>query len=290
MYQKNSDRCLEIAKKHISKRPDRAEPYYFATLIYKDRFSEANTIKSKYTNLSRSMSYAYRFDKKPVDILKEEVQWEYYKDELSKSALELIYELNREKLNERVVKLEKKYNRLMDKPIEKTKKKETKPIATIKSEFKNGEYFGLATGNEIIESADLEGEIQLLALINEERKAQGMEPLVWDENLAKAARYHACDLATQNYFNHNSHDKINGKLVEVAGTFDRIRKFYTASFANSENIAAGNSEPERTYNQWYNSPGHYKNMFNSSSRKVGIGVFYDKNSRYGYYWVFCTAL
>ena len=77
--------------------------------------------------------------------------------------------------------------------------------------------------------------------------------------------------------------------MEVGGTFSRIKKFYSKSFVNSENIAAGNESPQVTYEQWYNSPGHYENMTNPASNKVGLGVFYDANSTYGYYWVFCSA-
>lgn len=44
-----------------------------------------------------------------------------------------------------------------------------------------------------------------------------------------------------------------------------------------------------TCQQWYTSKGHYDNMFNSSSKKVGIGVCHIPRSPYGYYWVFCTA-
>ena len=116
-----------------------------------------------------------------------------------------------------------------------------------------------------------------------------MQPLIWEEDLARAARYHAYDLATQNYFDHNSYDRINGNLIEVGNTFTRIKKFYNETFVNSENIAAGNESAEGTYLQWYNSPGHYKNMFNKKSSKVGIGVFKSSESSYGYYWVFCTA-
>ena len=81
----------------------------------------------------------------------------------------------------------------------------------------------------------------------------------------------------------------NGKFVKIGGTFERIRLFYHDSFANSENIAAGNATPEETYQQWYESKGHNENMFNSSSTKVGIGYYHVPGRTYGHYWVFCTA-
>ena len=62
-------------------------------------------------------------------------------------------------------------------------------------------------------------EKEILAIINSERKKQGMQELIWEEDLARAARYHAYDLATQKYFDHNSYDRKNGKLIKVGGTF-----------------------------------------------------------------------
>ena len=116
-----------------------------------------------------------------------------------------------------------------------------------------------------------------------------MNPLEWEEDLAKACRYHAYDLGSQGYFDHNSFDRNKDNLFEVGGTFERIRKFYNDTFVNSENIAAGNEGVEGTFQQWYTSKGHYENMFNSSSKKVGIGVCHIPGSTFGYYWVFCTA-
>ena len=132
----------------------------------------------------------------------------------------------------------------------------------------SGQFYGMPKGTEIVTSHNFASEQKMLRLINLERKKQGMVELVWEEDLAKACRYHAYDLGSQNYFDHNSHDRINGELVEVGGTFTRIRSFYNETFVNSENIAAGNETAADTYQQWYNSKGHYENMFNKSSRKV----------------------
>jgi uncharacterized protein YkwD len=116
-----------------------------------------------------------------------------------------------------------------------------------------------------------------------------MDTLVWNDDLARACRYHANDMAAQDYFTHDSQDLVNGKTVSVGDAFERIGKFYSKTFVNSENIAAGSSDAAGTYDQWYNSPGHYDNMFNRSSKKAAIGMAKDPESPWGYYWVFCTA-
>ena len=143
--------------------------------------------------------------------------------------------------------------------------------------------------SENIISFDYNHEMDLLDLINRERLSQGMEELEWNDDLARACRYHAYDQGSQNYFDHNSMDRKDGKLNKVGDTFDRIRKFYSESHVNAENIAAGGMTPEEAYHDWFTSKGHYETMFNTSSKKVGIGVAHVPGSKYGYYWVLCTA-
>jgi uncharacterized protein YkwD len=126
-------------------------------------------------------------------------------------------------------------------------------------------------------------------LINQERVKMDLEPLKWDFSLTKAARYHKNDMATQRYFDHNTYHRIDGKLVKIGGTFTRIRKFNNLRFVNSENIAAGGRLAKDIYYQCYISKGHYDNMFNKTSKYVGIGVANNPDSPYKYYWVFCTA-
>ncbi len=78
--------------------------------------------------------------------------------------------------------------------------------------------------------------------------------------------------------------------MRVGGSFERIEKFYDETLVNAENIAAGNSSAQATYQQWYTSKGHNENMFNSESRLVGIGLYYSPDAPFNYYWVLCTAL
>lgn len=303
LHAKDPAKCLETSKRYMDLFPDNPASYYFASIIFDERADKSKTVQGKYRNLKKAIGYAVTFEEKDNDDLASEVSWDDFRLKLTESSRETIEQLELEN--------ETKYSSDLLATLQKfdedvTVTLVTNTVAHTTSEAKKVEvlnnseavkvgknstlkFFGLPKGNEIVESADLAGEQAVLELINKERVRQGMAKLEWDENLARAARYHAYDLATQDYFDHDSHDRTNDKLVEVGGTFERIRKFYSASFVNSENIAAGNSTAEATYQQWFDSPGHYANMFNSASRKVGLGVFYDENSTYGYYWVFCTA-
>ena len=83
----------------------------------------------------------------------------------------------------------------------------------------------------------------------------------------------------QNYFSHTS---LNGDQPS-----DRACDacFNAACSANiiAENIAAGNSTAQATFNQWQNSPGHNANMLNSSYIVIGIGRA-TGGGTYGTYW------
>lgn len=301
LYNQNLSRCLEVSKRYIQLFPDQPAPYYFAAISYRDKSEVSRTLRGKYLNLNRCVGYAVKFEATDNEEIVEEVIWSDVKSDIESRASDVIEELQSEKqfgmsklLSIRLSGL----NGETEVPIleDKTLLAENESAADVKSHeaiFVDANsdlmFNGLPTGREIVTSADLPGEREVLRLVNAERKKKGQKPLIWDEKLARAARYHSYDLATQNYFNHSSYDRKDGKLVKVGGTFDRIKMFYSDSFVNSENIAAGNKSANATYLQWYNSKGHYDNMFNPESGKVGIGVFYDASSPFGYYWTMCTA-
>jgi len=311
VYQKNPDKCLELAKLYTKKFPKESEPYYFLTVINKDKYVATSSLSAQYGLMGQLLFYASCFDTRGKLSVKEQVSWNSTRQVVESEAQKLIKELIVNHYVEKSKKIAKKLHNLNSSypevPVElnpgnTAPKMVDVPSSNVDKDMElanldnfnahsNGKklYFGAPSGTEIIEPTNVSSEKELLKIINTARLSKGMKPLIWDENLSKAARYHAYDMASQAYFDHDSHDRVNNQLQKVADTFERIKKFYSASFVNSENIAAGSSTPEGTYNQWFNSPGHNKNMFNNSSKKVGIGLVHIPNSTYGYYWVFCTA-
>lgn len=288
LYQTSPERCLKMAEFYMDALKENPSPYYFASKIYFDDAQKGKTDRVQYSRLKKSIGYAIRFDELSNDAFKEEINWESYKNAIENYTTELNAKMEsdqaetfRSNLNAQLVKLNHK----------EAEDNSNTYIATENTfSGKVGEsYFGLPSGLENIPSYNLTSEQEMLDLINAERTRQGMDSLIWEEDLARAARYHAYDMANQDYFSHASYDKKGDRHYMVGMTFDRIKKFYSNGFVNSENIAAGNEDAHGTYNQWYNSKGHYENMFNAKSKNVGIGVCYDENSTYGYYWVFCTS-
>lgn len=298
-YAKDKDKCLSNSETFMKWFPNDPAAYYYASLIHFEKAQTQESTRKKYNELSKSLGYARKLELLKTQSFLEKVDWDTLTPHMAAFTEDIVSALEDEELYTLSSSISKKLDRF---DWEAAEREQTELVASTLSDesspenavstssYSNGQYFGIPSGTEMIPSFNMNSEREMLAYINEERAKQGMKPLVWEEKLAQAARYHAFDMGSQNYFDHNSYDRLNGKLVEVGETFERIRSFYHDSFVNSENIAAGNQGAKATYSQWYNSPGHYRNLFNSESGKVGIGVCYVSGSEYGYYWVFNTAL
>lgn len=298
MYLHAPQKCLDRATKWSSKHPDWPAPHFFLMRLSMDAYQQEQQELRKNRCLRQALSYARRLEKTKHAGFKQMPLYDSLKLQLHSYGNE---EYNQLLANDQLEKAQIVERKLKILDLEVIVKEENKkklapvdaPLPNISEyefiESANKFYFGIPSGDEMVESASLAAEKEVFRLINEERKKQGLTILKWDENLARAARYHAFDMATQHYFSHDSHDRVEQGLVQVGGTFERIRKFYTEGFPNSENIAAGNKSPYKTYMQWYHSRGHYLNMFNGTSTKGAIGLAYKPGSPYGWYWVFCTA-
>jgi uncharacterized protein YkwD len=152
----------------------------------------------------------------------------------------------------------------------------------------NGGFVGCATGNENVASSSPNFEAQVLELVNIERKKRRLKPLALAENLSRAARYHAKDMAEDDYFNHNTYDRIKGTLVQVnsCGTFDRARKFAPEYGFRAENISAGQTSPADVMKAWMSSTGHKANILSKNYTHIGIG-YYNTSKSYQHYWTQC---
>lgn len=298
LYLSNPELCLEKSKKYMDKKPSEGASYFFASSIYFDKVEQSHTLRGKYLQLRRAINYARKFDKIGTSELKEKVLWTDKLDEIQEKTTRLITALdknNQEDLSQELIANISKIESLEElkaTPIIEEIEITSTPIKAVqKTEFVKleNQYYGLPSGKELIVSASPENEKLMLERINKARVSKGLPPLAWNEDLAKASRYHAYDLGTQAYFDHKSCDRVNDELVEVGATFDRVKQFYSATHINSENIAAGHEGVDQTYMQWYNSKGHNQNLFNPDSRYIGIGVCYVPGSPYGYYWVMDTA-
>lgn len=113
-------------------------------------------------------------------------------------------------------------------------------------------------------------EKEVVRLVNEIRRENGLNPLTEDWELSRVARYKSQDMLDNKYFSHTS---------PVYGSpFTMIKNFGLSYRSAAENIAKGQSTPKAVVNAWMNSSGHRANILNASYKKIGVG--YVKNGQY----------
>ena len=100
--------------------------------------------------------------------------------------------------------------------------------------------------------------------LNEMRMLCGLDPVLIDPKLHNAARDHSKDMATKNFFAHES--PVPGKK----SPWDRAKLAGTT--ASAENIFAGDQSPKGANGGWFHSPGHHVNMF-GNHRRGGMGRY-----------------
>jgi uncharacterized protein YkwD len=115
---------------------------------------------------------------------------------------------------------------------------------------------------EAVASAE-EAEQAIFALLNQDRKAAGLPPLVWSDLAAKIARSHCEDM------------RDNGFVAHVSPTTGdasaRAEKAGLKTPVVLENVARAYS-PSEAETGLMNSPGHRANILSTEATNVGVGV------------------
>jgi uncharacterized protein YkwD len=125
-------------------------------------------------------------------------------------------------------------------------------------------------------------EQQVVELVNAQRWANGqLPPYKRASALDSAARYHSLDMGQDNYFQHDSYDRVSGSLVFVCYWYARVATFYSSVMG--ENIAAGYATPASVMDGWMNSSGHRANILSTTSWEIGVG-YASVSGGYGAYW------
>ncbi len=137
-----------------------------------------------------------------------------------------------------------------------------------------------------VPSSNLAYEQTVVEMVNTVRATQipPLPPLKRTAALDDAARYHATDLAVDNYFSHDSQDRVGGVLQVICNFSQRVTTYYTSWKTLSENIAAGYSTPAAAMAAWMGSDGHRANILRATSCEIGVG-YYQGSGDYYRYWV-----
>ena len=114
-------------------------------------------------------------------------------------------------------------------------------------------------------------EAEVVRLVNEIRRQNGLSSLTANWELSRVARYKSQDMLDNRYFSHNS---------PTYGTpFQMIKAFGLSYRTAGENIAKGYPSPQAVVNGWMNSSGHRANILNASYPQIGVGYVAQGN-----YW------
>jgi uncharacterized protein YkwD len=123
-------------------------------------------------------------------------------------------------------------------------------------------------------------ETAFVGLLNTYRAQNGLGAVSACVSLNRAAQGHSEDMRDNDYF---SHDGLNGSTPWARSCDACFDLGCGPQTAMAENIAAGNSGAQATFNQWKNSPGHNANMLGASFTIIGIGRA-TGGGTYGVYW------
>ena len=105
--------------------------------------------------------------------------------------------------------------------------------------------------------------------------------LTLNQKLFAAAKFHADDMATHNFFSHLGSNDSNVSM--------RVDNQNYQWSAVAENIAGGIDTPEQTIEDWMASPEHCRNIMNPIYTEFGLACEVNPHSDFGIYWTLVLA-
>jgi uncharacterized protein YkwD len=105
----------------------------------------------------------------------------------------------------------------------------------------------------------------VLVLLNQQRAAHRLEPLVVDPKLTQAASAHSADMLRRGYFSHNG----------PQGAWDRRIRRYVKRTAVGEILEWGAGTygtPQGIVSTWMHSSEHRRVILTPDLRRIGIGI------------------
>lgn len=137
---------------------------------------------------------------------------------------------------------------------------------------------GSATNNNESNSYIAEIEQAIFIRVNEERTANGLAPLSYNNTMESYGRIKSKDMGDRSYFDHANPE---GELITA-----QMKRDGVSYNAWGENIAyiQGDYNNSSLANQfmanWMNSQGHRENILSSNFTSIGVGVYKIGNTYY----------
>jgi uncharacterized protein YkwD len=119
---------------------------------------------------------------------------------------------------------------------------------------------------------------EIFRMTNEARAKKGHPPLKRSPQLDAVSQAHAVHMAERDFFEHEDPYGLSA--------WDRMEAADCPDYwLSGENIAAGYRNAAEAHQSWMDSGGHRKNIRRDEYEYIGIGVYYDEDSEFGWYWV-----
>ncbi len=131
-----------------------------------------------------------------------------------------------------------------------------------------------ATADSCIDSEEL----KVVNLINDYRAQNGLKPVALSQTVSAAAEHHSTSMAQNNYFSHDLTPE------GISWSQNMTNHGYTYNAYRGEILAGGQSTADQAFEGWRNSPTHNSVMLGKEFNVIGLGLVYDPNSTYKYYW------
>jgi uncharacterized protein YkwD len=122
--------------------------------------------------------------------------------------------------------------------------------------------------------------LDMLGRLNVIRERNTLHALRLDERLNRAAQLHSDDMASRNYFDHQTPE--GSRMTDRADAFGYRWRLLL------ENIATGQENPAEAVAGWMDSAGHRAAILNAKGRDAGMGHSYrppdDEIAGIRHYW------
>lgn len=133
-------------------------------------------------------------------------------------------------------------------------------------------------------------EMRIHEEVNDYRQANGLDPLVFDDELAAVARAHSQDMNDRDYLSHVSPDgdgpgdRLDDAGIDCNAWAENIALEYDPSFSEDD----ADSVAESIVAGWISSPGHRQNILGDYDEQ-GIGVDIRDDGRVVATQLFCSS-
>jgi uncharacterized protein YkwD len=118
-------------------------------------------------------------------------------------------------------------------------------------------------------------EEEVFNIVNQNRQNSGLQPYQCDAKAVQVARSYSALMCQTGHFSHYGPDGST--------PWTRLKAGGVSYSSAGENIAAGQTTPEKVMTSWMNSSGHRANIMSSSFTHIGVG--YDNcGNGYKHYW------